>query len=584
MQNTPLRSGAAGVLQDYQLDFRQYLNNLYFPLAGMILFSCLVMSIGLPFLIHYNLIRPLNGLLKGVKQMDAGNLDVQVGVYFNDEIGFLTEAFNKMAVWLHSLVTTLEDRVTARTLDLAAANQKLSEEMNILETAQAQLLRQQRQMATLEERERLARDLHDGLGQVMASINLQTQAAQSFLVKGEVDAAEINLKSVVDLSQDANTNIRGYILGLHEVIPTNKNLMETLQIYVETFSAETGIRASLNWPTNVPTPLFPPAVEEQVLHIIQEALTNTRKHAHAQRVEVIFSFDTSQAQVIILDDGVGFDNNQAPAQGLHFGLGMLKERAEMIGGRLDVRSIPGQGTKVLLFIPRLAVPDPSETGLKSVHGMRVLLVDDSPIFLEGLRSLLMARGLMVVGLAQNGLQALEKTRLLRPDVIIMDVMMPVCNGLDALRLIKPEFPEIKVVMLTVNADDSMLFDALKSGAAGYLLKNLDANEFCNLLAGLSRGQAPLTPELAARLLSEFASRAGSGSTSDDRRRSDEELSIRQRQILELLAGNLSYKEIALMLKLSEATVKYHMGQILERLHLLNRAEAVAYARRLRQKK
>jgi two-component system NarL family response regulator len=90
-------------------------------------------------------------------------------------------------------------------------------------------------------------------------------------------------------------------------------------------------------------------------------------------------------------------------------------------------------------------------------------------------------------------------------------------------------------------------------------------------------------ELAARLLSEFASRVGSGSTSDDRRRSDEELSIRQRQILELLAGNLSYKEIALMLKLSEATVKYHMGQILERLHLLNRAEAVAYARRLRQK-
>ena len=210
-------------------------------------------------------------------------------------------------------------------------------------------------------------------------------------------------------------------------------------------------------------------------------------------------------------------------------------------------------------------------------------MDDSPIFLEGMRSLLMARGLIVVGLAQDGLQALEKTRLLRPDVIIMDVMMPVCSGLDALRLIKPEFPDIKVVMLTVNADDSLLFEALKSGASGYLLKNLDANEFCNLLAGLSRGQAPLTPELAARLLSEFASLAGSRSASDERRRSDEELSIRQRQILELLAGNLSYKEIALMLKLSEATVKYHMGQILERLHLLNRAEAVAYARRLRQK-
>ncbi len=128
-----------------------------------------------------------------------------------------------------------------------------------------------------------------------------------------------------------------------------------------------------------------------------------------------------------------------------------------IGSRLEIRSTPSYGTKILLFIPRLAEPDPGETSMKNIRGMRVLLVNDSPKILEDMRSLLMARGLMVVGLAQDGLQALEKTRLLHPDVIIMDVIMPVCNGLDALRLIKPEFPDIKVVMLTVNAEDNLLF-------------------------------------------------------------------------------------------------------------------------------
>ncbi len=139
-------------------------------------------------------------------------------------------------------------------------------------------------------------------------------------------------------------------------------------------------------------------------------------------------------------------------------------------------------------------------------------------------------------------------------------------------------------MLTVNEDEKVLFEALKSGASGYLLKNLDANEFCSLLSGLAQGLAPLTPHLAARMLEEFSSQETVSQNTELTRSSDQSLTLKQHQILELLAGNLSYKEVAVTLDLRERSVKYHMGQILEKLHLLNRADAVAYARRLRKKK
>ncbi len=581
----PLRSGPNGILQDYSLAFRSHLNELYFPLAVLVILSSFLIALGFPLLIYLNLVSPLNSLMRGVKQIDGGNLNVNVPVYYNDEIGFLTTAFNKMALWMQSMVTDLEARVRSRTSELAETNDKLANQIDALEEAQEKLLEQERHVAAMEERERLARDLHDGLGQVMSAVNIHSQAVQTFLSTGEMDAAETSNQNILDLTQDANLKIRRFILGLHETSPNPKNMVEAIRETLKIFSSQTGILTFLDWQRDVSAAFFQPAIEEQVLHIIQEALTNARKHSGAKRIDVMFSFDKLQAQMIISDDGIGFDTEQVTVdQSLHFGLGMMKERAHVFGGRLDVRSIPGQGTRILLTIPLLERQDQEQGQEMSIHGMRVLLVDDSPIFLEGMRSLLMARGLIVVGTALNGFQALEKTRQLQPDVIVMDVNMPVCDGLQALNLITPEFPAVKIVMLTVDDDEEILFEALKRGASGYLLKNLDANEFCSLLSGLTVGQAPLTPGLASRLLTEFAAKSEETENSPEIRTSDRKLSKRQKQILDLLVGNLSYKEIALMLKLTEPTVKYHMGQILEKLHLLNRADAVNYARRLRKKK
>jgi DNA-binding NarL/FixJ family response regulator len=209
---------------------------------------------------------------------------------------------------------------------------------------------------------------------------------------------------------------------------------------------------------------------------------------------------------------------------------------------------------------------------------RVLLVDDHALFLEGLRSLLTIRGVEVVGTANDGLEALEMARALRPDVILMDVKMPRCDGLAATRLIKAELPDTKIVMLTVFEEDKVLFEAIKSGASGYLYKSLDADEFFELLSGLERGEAPLSPGLATRVLHEFAQQATlAESTAQPDSPTRLELTSRQAEILTLVAQGLTYKAVGEALCLSERTIKYHMGEILERLHVKNRAEAIAYA-------
>ncbi len=209
--------------------------------------------------------------------------------------------------------------------------------------------------------------------------------------------------------------------------------------------------------------------------------------------------------------------------------------------------------------------------------MRVLLVDDHPLVRDGIASLLAARGLEVVGEASNGIEALHKARALRPDIILMDIQMPGLNGLEATRLIKTEMPEIKIIMLTVSNDDRDLFEAIKSGAEGYLLKSLDAEQFFQLMEGVNRGEAPIPPDMAARILNEFARRSRQEPAPEPSTSDHETLTHRETEVLQLVIQGMSNKEIARTLTISENTVKFHLKNILAKLHARNRAEAVAYA-------
>jgi len=209
--------------------------------------------------------------------------------------------------------------------------------------------------------------------------------------------------------------------------------------------------------------------------------------------------------------------------------------------------------------------------------MRVLLADDHALFRDGLRSLLEARGVEVVGEARNGREAIDQTRRLNPEVVLMDLHMPELDGLAATRLISAEQPDVKVVILTASEEDGHLFEAIKSGAQGYLFKNLAADELFQLLEGVARGEPALTPALARKLLGEFARPAAAAPTPHVLE-GLAALTDREREVLDLLVqGITSNRELAERLVITENTVKYHFRNILDKLHVQNRAQVVAFA-------
>ncbi|HYL81692.1 MAG TPA: response regulator transcription factor [Candidatus Acidoferrum sp.] len=208
--------------------------------------------------------------------------------------------------------------------------------------------------------------------------------------------------------------------------------------------------------------------------------------------------------------------------------------------------------------------------------IRVMLVDDHALFRKGVASLLAAcPDIEVVGEADNGAEAVARVGDLMPDLILMDIHMSVMDGLEATRRIKAGHPYVKIVMLTVAEEDRNLFDAIKAGAHGYLLKKVEPDEFLAMVRGMSRGEAAISRAMASKILGEFGRRVKGEQTEDPAAR----LTPREREVLQLLTQGSTNKEIANSLCVSENTVKNHLKNILAKLHLQNRVQAVAFALR-----
>jgi DNA-binding NarL/FixJ family response regulator len=207
--------------------------------------------------------------------------------------------------------------------------------------------------------------------------------------------------------------------------------------------------------------------------------------------------------------------------------------------------------------------------------VRVLLADDHALFRAGIASLLKAWGMDVVGQAADGIEAIELTRRLQPELVLMDIGMSPCNGLEATRVVKTELPDVKVIIVTVSEDDHDLFEAVKSGAEGYLLKDMSEEELSSTLEKISAGEPALSPVLAAKILDEFArlAREGTGRSASP----EGGLTDRERDVLRLVADGATNREIGVRLYISENTVSFHMKNILAKLHLKNRAQAAAFA-------
>lgn len=202
--------------------------------------------------------------------------------------------------------------------------------------------------------------------------------------------------------------------------------------------------------------------------------------------------------------------------------------------------------------------------------IKVLVVDDHLLSRKGIASILATHPLfIIVGEATNGQEALEQAKALRPDLILMDIRMPGVSGLEATRLIKEAMPYVKIVILSVSDDVQDFFEAIKKGAQGYLLKNMEPEYWIDYIISIVQGEALISRALATKILQEFAAPKPDMLGS--------KLSEREKEVLQLVSHGLGNKEIGEKLYISESTVKNHLRNIMDKLHLQNRKQLIAFA-------
>jgi signal transduction histidine kinase len=217
--------------------------------------------------------------------------------------------------------------------------------------SQELILDQQRVLATLTERERLGRELHDGFSQDLALINLQAQLVSGLLETGQKEQALAQLQVLAKAARDTQVDVRAEISKLAHSKAQGQDFLGAITHFTETFQQTYGIETEWVVPAAHQAISLTPAVEAQLLRIVQESFTNIRKHAGATRVTVSLKRENGCLELAIEDNGKGFDPQSLPAAGRSFGLGIMSARAGEVNGRLDVNSTPGKGTRVSVFIP-----------------------------------------------------------------------------------------------------------------------------------------------------------------------------------------------------------------------------------------
>lgn len=215
---------------------------------------------------------------------------------------------------------------------------------------------------------------------------------------------------------------------------------------------------------------------------------------------------------------------------------------------------------------------------RASNKIRVLIADDHQVVREGLSSVLQSKeDIEVVGVAEDGREAVEKARQLRPDVVLMDISMPGMNGVEATRRIKKENPRIGVVVLTMYAEEDFIFDLVRAGAGGYLLKDADSTQIARAIRAISRGESMIHPAIAGKILTGFTKLSGAGPSGGGKAATEHNISGRELTVLKLVAEGKTNKEIACKLDLSEKTVKNHISHIFSKLNVTSRTEAVIRA-------
>jgi signal transduction histidine kinase len=364
---------------------------------------------------------------------------------------------------LHALNVTLEERVKARTADVMAKQQQLRAlaiELSRTETR---------------ERKRLAVDMHDNLAQLLALGLMKLRSIPA--------GSSMSLSEVQEVLNEALTYTRTLMSDLRPPLLGGDDDLSRAIGWVADRMRRHGLIVTIEDDQQRKV------LDEEVLTVtyqsIQELLVNVLKHAHTTSATIILRRCGEFLEAGVIDRGLGFDvsTSQRPSEDV-FGLLNIRERAELLGGRFEISSVSREGTSAMLILPlnleflkgeqtasegRRAGRTCGSTGLS--RKIAILLVDDHRMVREGLRSIIEGHGdLEVLGEASDGCMAVEMARALRPEVVLMDVNMPRMNGIEATRLITAEFPEIKIIGLSMHDDEKIARDMQEAGASDYLSK------------------------------------------------------------------------------------------------------------------
>lgn len=438
-------------------------------------------------------------------------------------------------------------------------------------------------VAQEQERRRIAHEVHDGLTQVAIGTHQSLQAFANDHPPANAASSEM-LGRALELARQTVREARQVIADLRPPTLDDFGLAAALRVKVQTLQAagwEIGYDETLG------VERLPADIDTGLYRVAQEALTNIRKHAHTSSVYITLTCRDHRICLQVKDKGCGFDQHEVLGRragpGEHIGLSSMQERVVLLGGECRIYSQPGAGTAVVAEVPLPRFGRQVTSMRDKDSPVRLLLADDHALAREGVKTMLASEPyLVVVGEAKDGREALDLCWRLEPDLVLMDVRMPEMNGLEATREIKVGRPDTIVLVLTTYEDVDYLFEAVRAGAAGYVLKDATKQELVDAIRRTLRGKNSLDQELAMRLLQQLCTEAEQRESEWTRRTMrpeplPEPLTPRELEIVRLLAQGLTNRQISQELTVSAATVKVHIEHVLAKLKVSDRTQAAVLA-------
>ena len=442
------------------------------------------------------------------------------------------------------------------------------------------LYEEAKQTATLEERTRLAREIHDTLAQSLTGIAMQLEAAEDEL-GGAAPSASAFIQTARHQARESLEEARRSVWDLQPAALESGALTDALRREAARL-ADPGLDVAFDV-VGAPADRIDRRCEQALLRIAQETFNNIRQHAQAHSIRAVLEYRPSEISLRVSDDGVGFDPDRAVgllSAGGGFGLSSMQERARLVDGQVEIRSTLGVGTEIVAVIPaRPAADEPPVLTQTSVtanvpavpaHRIRVLIADDHEIVRQGIRHMLeQVADIEVVGEAADGEEAIRQVQALSPHVLLLDLQMPTLDGVGALRRLREIGTSARTILFSVFANDEQIFEGLRAGARGYLVKDVARQDLTHAIRTVHEGGSLIPPVIADRLVERMDSAAGA------------QLTARERDILRQLATGARNKErnkeIATALSLSAGTVKWHISNLYQKLNVTTRTEAVRVA-------